>query len=293
MNPKIEIKNINKSISKHHLLKNINFEIADGEIVMINGKNGSGKSTLLEIVAQVSNATSGEIDIPKNKYDSIGYMPDTDALYNQITGPHFMKYMASLKGKKIRKSEIVDLFKRVNLEVPDRLLIKNYSFGMKKKLSLAQALLFDPKFLILDEPTSGVDEETVFKFVNLFKELKQKKVSMIVSTHDWQLIESLADKVLLINKGKLVFYEENLLTSEESKKPIQVTVTYPQTKIELLGEYFAKNKVDLFDFDLSENRVEFTCYKKDVLKYVRQFSSELPVEIKSIKINPDILNLVV
>ncbi len=188
-------------------------------------------------------STSGTIEI--NGYDvskkakkakrEIGYMPETTPLYNELTPKEFISYMAELKGvkKKERKEEVERILKEVDIEDVQDKLIRNLSRGYKQRVSMAGALVGNPKVLILDEPTVGLDPKQVIQIRKLIKTLG-KDHTVILSSHILSEISQICEKVIIINKGNLVAIDtpENLEDKVKEEKSLLVTVEDPENKIE-------------------------------------------------------------
>ena len=207
---KIEIKNLTKIYGNNKAVNDLTLTLNDG-IYGILGPNGSGKTTLINLLTDNVKRTSGEILINNKdivslgaKYrDLIGYMPQQQALYNDFSAYMYLKYMCTVKGIKHNNELISDILKKVNLYDVRNAKAGSFSGGMKQRLLFAQALLNDPKILILDEPTAGLDPKERVRFRNLLSEYAGDKI-VILSTHIVSDIEAIADEVLLMKKGKFV-----------------------------------------------------------------------------------------
>ena len=175
------------------------------------GANGAGKTTLMRMVCGILKPTSGTItfdgiDVSEERYRSmLGYLPQDFGYYPEFTGEDFLLYMAALKGmrKPQARRKTVELLKLVSLHDVAKKKIKTYSGGMKQRVGIAQALLNNPKILILDEPTAGLDPKERVRFRNLLSEYAGDKI-VILSTHIVSDIEAIADEVLLMKKGKVI-----------------------------------------------------------------------------------------
>ena len=206
------IKNISKEFKDKLAVDNFNVTLNSG-IYGLLGPNGSGKTTLMRIIADVSSPSSGEILVngeSKNKLgadyrDLIGYVPQNIGFYKNFSAEKFLYYVCALKGidKSIEKSKVDELLKFVNLEKDKKRKIGKFSGGMKQRLGIAQALLNDPKILILDEPTAGLDPNERIRFKNLVSKLSKDKI-VIFSTHIVSDIEFIANEILVMKDGKLV-----------------------------------------------------------------------------------------
>lgn len=207
----IETYNLTKKFRNKIIIDNLNFKVEKGDFFGLIGHNGAGKSTLINTLLGLYQVSSGTFKILNCDYkyldsvkNKIGIMPDVSNLYDDMNSLDFIKYMGGLKGVKINKNEIIQLLERVGLEYTP-MKMKNYSFGMKKKVCIAQAILGNPELILLDEPTSGVDPESILKLQRLFKELNEKKnVTIFITSHNLQEIEKLCNKVAILKDGKFI-----------------------------------------------------------------------------------------
>ena len=176
------------------------------------GANGAGKTTLMRMICGILKPTSGTVtfdgkDVNTEEYRSnIGYLPQDFGYYPEFTGEDFLLYMAALKGlnKSYAKSKVNELMEQVALQNVAKKKVKTYSGGMKQRLGVAQVLLNNPKILILDEPTAGLDPKERVRFRNMIAELGKENI-VLLSTHIVSDIEHIADKVLLMKDGQLIY----------------------------------------------------------------------------------------
>lgn len=243
----IEVKNFTKKYGDFLAVENISFTVKDGEIVGLLGPNGAGKSTTMNAITGYIEQTDGEIIV--NGYDTIkkaqkakreiGYMPEGVPLYDDLSIKEFVTYMAELRkvNRKERKQKVEDIIKKVGLLDMKNKLIKNLSRGQKQRVSLAGALIGDPKILILDEPTVGLDPKQITEIRSLIKDLG-KNHTVILSSHILSEVSQICDKVVIINKGKLVAEDtpENLENRTYNKNVIYITVEDPDNKTEKMKE---------------------------------------------------------
>lgn len=176
------------------------------------GANGAGKTTLMRMVCGILKPTSGTItfdgiDVSEERYLSmLGYLPQDFGYYPEFTGEDFLLYMAALKGmrKPQARRKTVELLKLVSLHDVAKKKIKTYSGGMKQRLGIAQALLNQPKLLVLDEPTAGLDPKERVRFRDLIKDLGKDSI-VLLSTHIVSDIEHIADDILMMKSGQLIY----------------------------------------------------------------------------------------
>ncbi len=176
---------------------------------------------------------------PKKAKKQIGYMPEGVPLYTDLTVKEFVTYMAEMKqvNKKEKKEKIEKIIEKTGLKEVEKKLIKNLSRGYKQRVSMAGALVGEPKILILDEPTVGLDPKQITEIRNLIKELG-KKHTIILSSHILSEVSQICNKVIIINKGKIVAIDtpENLENKVSTDNSIYVTVEDPQNKIKTIKE---------------------------------------------------------
>lgn len=245
----IEVKNVTKKYGKFIAVDNISFTINEGEIIGLLGPNGAGKSTTMNMLTGFIEQTEGEIIIdgyntlkkPKKAKKEIEYMPEGVPLYTDLTVKEFITYMAEIKNvdRKNRKEKVQEIINKTGLKDVQKKLIKNLSRGYKQRVSMAGALIGDPKILILDEPTVGLDPKQITEIRNLIKELG-KTHTVILSSHILSEVSQICNKVIIINKGKIVAIDtpENLEAKVSNKNCLYVTVEDPEDKMNII-----KNKI--------------------------------------------------
>ncbi len=253
----IEVKNVTKKYGKAVAVDDISFTINEGEIVGLLGPNGAGKSTTMNMITGFIEQTQGEIIV--NGYDmlkkakkakkEIGYMPEGIPLYTDLTVREFITYMAEIKkvDKKTRKEKVEKVIEQTGLKDVEKKLIKNLSRGYKQRVSMAGSLIGDPKILILDEPTVGLDPKQITEIRNLIKELG-KTHTIILSSHILSEVSQICNKVIIINKGKIIAIDtpENLENKVTSNNSVYVTVEDPEDKIEKTVKAMQNiNKIEL------------------------------------------------
>lgn len=204
-----------KQYSGTTAVNRISVDLQPGVIGLL-GANGAGKTTLMRMICGILKPTSGTICIKNGNEtlmasdemyrDVLGYLPQDFGYYPNFTGKDFLMHMAALKGidKRTAKRKCEELLKTVNLEKAANKKIKTYSGGMKQRLGIAQAVLNNPKILILDEPTAGLDPKERVRFRNLLAELGRDAI-VILSTHIVSDVEHIADRILMMKDGSIIF----------------------------------------------------------------------------------------
>lgn len=243
----IEVKNVTKKYGNFYAVRNINFEVKEGEIVGFLGRNGAGKSTTMNMITGFIEPTEGDIIVgghdislePKKVKAQIGYMPEGTPLYYDLTVKEFISYMAELKRipRKERKAAVEEAMKRTGLEVVKDNLTKNLSRGYRQRVSMAGAIVGNPKVLILDEPTVGLDPKQVIEIRELIKSFK-KDHTVLVSSHILSEVSQMCEKVIIIDKGEIIAVDtpENLEKQTKEVVKLDVSVDDMNNKFESVKE---------------------------------------------------------
>ena len=243
----IEVKNVTKKYGKVVAVDNISFTIKDGEIIGLLGPNGAGKSTTMNMITGFIEPTEGTIVIdgfdiekkPRKAKKEIGYMPEGVPIYTDMTVKEFVTYMAEIKkvDRKTRKEQVEKIIEETGLKDVEKKLTRNLSRGYKQRVSMAGALVGEPKILILDEPTVGLDPKQITEIRNLIKSLG-KTHTIILSSHILSEVSQICQKVIIINKGKIIAVDtpENLENKVTNKNDIYVTVEDTESKIEKVAK---------------------------------------------------------
>ena len=238
----VEIKNLSKYYGRNPAVKGIDFEIRDNEILGFLGPNGAGKSTTMNIIAGYLPSTGGTVtvngfDITEQASEAkkcIGYLPEIPPVYPDMRVEEYLKFVAGLKGvsKSERKQQVESSMERLRITDMRKRLIRNLSKGYKQRVGFAQALLGNPKILILDEPTVGLDPTQVMEVRNLILELK-KDHSIIFSSHILAEVSAVCERVVIINKGEIMAIDtiENLEHSMTADTVLNLTAEGDKEKI--------------------------------------------------------------
>lgn len=238
----LEIKDIEKSYGKSRVLQNISFTIQQGEICGLIGENGAGKTTLMRIILGLIRADKGEVNISSD--NKIGSIIESPALYPNLTGRQHLQYY---KMKFNLDTDVEDVLKLVQLEPEawDR-KAKNYSLGMRQRLSIAIALLDNPQLIILDEPVNGLDPQGIAELRKLILYLREERgVTFLISSHILSELEFLVDRYIVMKKGKLVdSVMESSLSRYATEKVFIKTTDNSLLKMQLAGLSIAFSEKD-------------------------------------------------
>ena len=271
----IEIKSITKCYGKKKALDNINLTLTEGVYGLL-GPNGAGKSTLINILVTALSQTGGEvlyngIDIRDKKsgyLQDLGFLPQNPRFYKNYTAEEFLKYMAALKNVKGNlDSKIDELLELVNLSDEKKNRIGTFSGGMLQRIGVAQAIINDPKIVIFDEPTAGLDPKERIRFRNLLSEISENR-TVILATHIVPDVEYIANRVVILNHGTILKNG----TPHELMQSIDGKVWEMIVDAEKIEDYITK-------YDISNAYREGDIYK------LRIVSEQRPSE-EAVKLSP-------
>lgn len=226
----ISIKDVSKHYGEQCVLNNVSFEIGSGQIVGFIGPNGAGKSTMMKSITGYVPYETGSIrvcgievnDNPLEAKKLIGYLPEHNPLYLEMYVKEYLQFVGEMykigKGTSARVDEMIE---RVGLTLEYKKRIGQLSKGYRQRVGLAQALIHDPKVLILDEPTTGLDPNQLVDVRNLISEIGKEKTVML-STHIMQEVSAICDRVVIINRGNIVAdeTEAEIVSAKNSKQHI-------------------------------------------------------------------------
>lgn len=230
----LEVQNLKKSYNGFEAVDEIDFEIKKAEIFGFLGPNGAGKTTTINMLIGMAKVTSGKIlykgaDLTKNikkAQEVIGVVPDESNLYDEMSGFDNLCFCGALYGltKKERKNRAHQLLELFQLKEAANKKFKAYSKGMKRKLTIAAALIHNPEILFLDEPTSGIDVASVRQIRNMIKELNEKGTTIFLTTHYIEEAERLCHRVAFINNGQIIKNNsvDNLIADSNSTNGVEI-----------------------------------------------------------------------
>ena len=225
----IIVNSVSKSYKSQKALNNISFSADKGQIIGFLGPNGAGKSTMMKILTGYIKPNSGEvfvdeIDVLKNPIAAqkvIGYLPEHNPLYAEMYVREYLQFHAAIY--KVAKSQIEDCIEKVGLSLEVNKKIHQLSKGYQQRVGIAAAILHNPKVLILDEPTTGLDPNQIIEIRALIQELGKNK-TVLFSTHIMQEVEAVCDRVIIIKKGEILV-DKKLEELQDSKQQI-IEVTF-------------------------------------------------------------------
>lgn len=221
----LKCQNLNKKLSKTAKISNVSFSLNERDILGFIGPNGAGKTTIIKSILGLYKIDSGKIEI--NGYDlekdfvkaisNVGAIIENPDLYSYMTG--YENLMIAAKIYDIKKERVNKIIKLVGLENKINLKVSKYSLGMKQRLGIAQSILHNPKILILDEPTNGLDPSGIIELNNLLLELSKGGMSIIISSHILSELETICNKFCIVNEGKIIYKK----TIDKLKKEQQIS----------------------------------------------------------------------
>ncbi len=274
--------NLTKKYKDRIAVDNVSFDVYEGEIVGLLGPNGAGKSTIIKMITGLSKITSGDVKICgvsiKSNFEkairNVGAIIETPTLYGYMSGKQNLRYYANLY-KGIPKSRIEEVAELVGLKDRIKDKVKTYSLGMKQRLGIAQALLHNPKILILDEPTNGLDPNGILEMRIFLKNLaKKEKTAILVSSHILSEMEALCNTVAIIDHGKLKQMRsvKNLSSDLNVKSKIAIKVNYPNFAGKLIANKFG------YKVDVAGQNVVCEMLEKDIPKVTSYLiSMKIPI----------------
>jgi len=286
----IKVNNINKTFNGFKALNNINLHIKKGEIFGLLGPNGAGKSTLINILSTVLKADNGDVFLngidlsinPNNCKQIIGIVPQEISLYDNFSAYDNLLFFGSLYGidKKILKKRIDEILILIGLDNRKNDLVKTYSGGMKRRINIAAALLHQPKILLMDEPTVGVDPQSRNQIFDVVEKLNKQGLTIVYTTHYMEEVERLCNKIAIMDNGNIIAQGslEELQNTSKTKELLQLTFK------NLNNQQFEGFK-NYFDFEITNqnNQLSIKCDLEKELNNILNYS--IKNDLKIIDVN--------
>ncbi len=293
----VKVSNLIKTYGSQNAVNDISFTAEEGQIIGFLGPNGAGKSTTMKIATCYLPPTSGTIEVcghdvvenPLEVRENVGYLPEHNPLYLDMYVHEYLRFIGSLhklSGKflKERVSEMVEL---CGLTLEQNKRIEALSKGYRQRVGLAQALIHDPKVLILDEPSTGLDPNQILEIRNLIKTISKNK-TVIFSTHIMQEVQALCDRVIIINRGNIVADEEVEKLKDLQQGGVLLVVEFDQeidtTIIEALEMVSSVQQRKGFTYEIKVNGEEdiraeiFTIAKQQNWNLLQLTTEEISLE---------------
>ena len=250
----IKIRQLSKNYGNTVALKNISLAFDKNGVIGLLGPNGAGKTTLMKILTGYLNQWEGKVSIgtfdlqeqPKKIQQQMGYLPENNPLYPEMFVKEYLKFVGQLYGLKIPPIE--EVIQKMALKEHVHKKIGTLSKGYKQRVGLAAALIHDPKYLILDEPTTGLDPNQVIEIRKLIRNLGKEKL-VVLSTHILQEVEAMSDWVVILNKGIVVFNKSLNSIKNDDQQVISVSFDYRVENVALQKIPNLKTVVNTFDFE--------------------------------------------
>ncbi len=239
----IYVRNLNKSYGKREVLKNISFTLKKRSLCGLMGKNGVGKTTLIKsILKRVKYGGNVALDIEDK---DIYFISDSPHLYEYLSGHEYVCFVLEIKGKSHPDKKLVsELFDLFDLSSSDQnSLIKNYSFGMRRKVALAAGFLLNPPLMILDEPTAGLDAASIVILKKLIRESSLNGMTFLIASHLMDFIINLCDSLIILNEKKIVYNEQCLENEKRDLSELYLNIIGDnlEKRIQEVSQIVSKN----------------------------------------------------
>ncbi|UOB79039.1 ABC transporter ATP-binding protein [Bacillus sp. ZJS3] len=305
----LEVRDLKKVFNKKEVVKGVTFTVRKGEIFGFLGKNGAGKTTTINMLTGISNPSSGEFILCGKKSNQIemikkyiGVMPDASNFYNNVSAIDHLKFFLGLKKLNLSTNEMYNLLGKVGLEGAEKKKVEEFSFGMKKKLSIAQAMLGKPDIIFLDEPTSGLDPESALEIQQLMKEIQREGITIFLTSHNLKEVEELCSTIAIMkdgivskigtieqlrkesNKGKEIFVKVRELFAkeiDELKKlfaPFTKNIEFTERDIVLEVDYnmdtsfivkiLSEKKIDIYELKEKKVSLEDIFFEDTIIRAI-------------------------
>ena len=250
----INIQQLSKNYGNTVALKNISLVFDENGVIGLLGPNGAGKTTLMKILTGYLNQWEGEVSVGtfnlreklKRIQQQMGYLPENNPLYPEMYVREYLKFVGELYG--IKKPPFKKVIEKTGLQEHAHKKIHTLSKGYKQRVGLAAALIHDPQYLILDEPTTGLDPNQVVEIRNLIKILGKEKL-VFLSTHILQEVEAMCDRVVILNKGTVVLNQTLESLKNDDQQVVSVSFDYRVENVALQKIPHIKKVVNTFDFE--------------------------------------------
>ena len=274
-NTVLELKNVSKSFGKRKIIDNISLKVNSGEIFGFLGPNGSGKTTTIKMILRLIDSDDGEIKVNgldnrkqfEQAMECIGAIVENPDMYKYMSGIDNLKLHARIRN--IDEKRIAEVLEMVGLKDRAKDKVGKYSLGMKQRLGLALTLLHNPKVLILDEPTNGLDPAGIKQLRDILKKIShEENVAVFVSSHILTEMQQMCDRVAVLDNGKIVKIEQITNSKEEKIETIELRIKDKTKAIKILKEKFE------VDAKVEKNNLLVTIQTERVPEVVKELAIE-------------------
>ncbi len=268
----LSLKNVGKKYRQLTALNKINLDLKQGEVLGLFGHNGAGKTTMMKLILGVISPSQGEVNVmgmaPDSKAawhtrEKIGYLPENVSFYDQLTGLEVLIYFAKLKG--FSKKHAIELLEQVGITHAMKRAVKTYSKGMRQRLGLAQAFIGNPKLLLLDEPTVGLDPIATAEFYQTVDQLKTQGSSVILCSHVLPGVERHIDRAMILSSGNMLAMGSLAKLRSAANLPLKIV---PHGIKDLLASQ------PLFSQYLSADKTTLYVPEQDKMQVLKQLLSQ-------------------
>ncbi|HEU4708094.1 MAG TPA: ABC transporter ATP-binding protein [Methylophilaceae bacterium] len=276
-NKVIEINHVSRRFGAIQAVDDVSLNIVEGETLGLIGHNGAGKSTLFKMMLGLIPPTSGSIHIQgtpvrgrafRELRRRIGYLPENLAFYDNLSGLETLQFFASLKG--VADSGCLPLLHQVGLSHAIDRRVDGYSKGMRQRLGFAQALLGNPRFLFLDEPTNGLDPEGIREFYRQLRELNERGVTVVITSHILAEIQERVTRLAVMRTGKLQALGTVQQLREEVDLPLTIRLTL-QSSSQVLDDVLAS--ADIESLEVKEQTAVVRCHRAQKMDILRRINT--------------------
>ena len=278
----IQTNNLTKIYEDREVVNHINLNVSEGTIFGFLGHNGAGKSTFINMLTGLCQPSDGTFTLNVDSKREIGVLPDYSSFYNHMTGKEHIKYFCNILKYDVSQSEIEDLFKSIGLENGLNLKVKKYSFGMKKKLGIIQAVVNKPKLLFLDEPTSGVDANSILSIHQLIKNIAQSGTTIFLTSHNLDEIQKLCDEMAIMSQGNIEVQGNLAQLRENYEESLSLKIEHMalnEDQMNLLKERLNHLNQEIKDIDINSGFTNLKIKEKNTIPSIVKLYVTLDIDI--------------
>ena len=278
----IQTDNLTKIYEDREVVNHINLNVSEGTIFGFLGHNGAGKSTFINMLTGLCQPSDGTFTLNVDSKREIGVLPDYSSFYNHMTGKEHIKYFCNILKYDVSQSEIEDLFKSIGLENGLNLKVKKYSFGMKKKLGIIQAVVNKPKLLFLDEPTSGVDANSILSIHQLIKNIAQSGTTIFLTSHNLDEIQKLCDEMAIMSQGNIEVQGNLAQLRENYEESLSLKIEHMalnEDQMNLLKERLNHLNQEIKDIDINSGFTNLKIKEKNTIPSIVKLYVTLDIDI--------------